>query len=105
MFFDMGILLGRQILGIAFRILTILVLSGICSANNVTANFVFGDSLVEVENNNYIVSLSKANYIPNGIHFGKPTGPYTNGRTIINIIGNFFGSLFSAACKLCFWWR
>ena len=53
------------------------------------ANFVFGDSLVDVGNNNYIVSLSKANYAPNGIDFGQPTGRYTNGRTIIDIIGKF----------------
>ncbi|KAL2921126.1 hypothetical protein RDABS01_012617 [Bienertia sinuspersici] len=53
------------------------------------ANFVFGDSLVDVGNNNFIVSLSKANYVPNGIDFGRPTGRYTNGRTIVDIIGNY----------------
>lgn len=59
-----------------------------CSeAEKIPANFVFGDSLVEVGNNNYIISLSKANYPPNGIDFGKPTGRYTNGRTIPDIIG------------------
>lgn len=63
----------------------------LCLADDVPANFVFGDSLVEVGNNNYIVSLSKANYIPNGIDFGKPTGRYTNGRTIVDIIGQEIG--------------
>lgn len=56
-------------------------------AENIPANFVFGDSLVDVGNNNYIASLSKANYVPNGIDFGNPTGRYTNGRTIVDIIG------------------
>ena len=81
--FVMGGLLsdGKFILGIIFA------LWGICSATETPANFVFGDSLVEVGNNNYIVTLSKANYYPNGIDFGKPTGRYTNGRTIIDIIG------------------
>ena len=65
-----------------------------CLAGNVPANFVFGDSLVDTGNNNYIVSLSKANFIPNGIDFGKPTGRYTNGRTIVDIIGKFFFFLF-----------
>ena len=51
------------------------------------ANFVFGDSLVDAGNNNYIMSLSKANYAPNGVDFGMPTGRYTNGRTIVDIIG------------------
>ncbi|KAI3506020.1 hypothetical protein L1887_28373 [Cichorium endivia] len=51
-------------------------------AETLSANFVFGDSLVEVGNNNYITSLSKANYIPNGIDFGMPIGRFTNGRTI-----------------------
>ena len=67
--------------------LTILLVLGTCLAKTLTCNFVFGDSLVEVGNNNYIVSLSKANYEPNGIDFGRPTGRYTNGRTILDILG------------------
>ncbi|CAN1162963.1 GDSL esterase/lipase At4g16230 [Linum perenne] len=55
-------------------------------------NFVFGDSLVDHGNNNYIATLSKANYPPNGIDFGKPTGRYTNGRTIIDILGQELGA-------------
>ncbi|CAD6210921.1 unnamed protein product [Miscanthus lutarioriparius] len=56
-------------------------------------NFIFGDSLVDAGNNNYIVSLSKANYPPNGIDFfgHQPTGRYTNGRTIIDILGQEMG--------------
>ncbi|CAN6726617.1 unnamed protein product [Malus baccata var. baccata] len=76
-------------LGIFFQTSAIFVLFWrICLAKQVPANFVFGDSLVDAGNNNYLVSLSKANYLPNGIDFGKPTGRYTNGRTIIDIIGN-----------------
>ncbi|KAG7018565.1 GDSL esterase/lipase, partial [Cucurbita argyrosperma subsp. argyrosperma] len=68
---------------------TLFTLFGTCFSRAFTANFVFGDSLVEVGNNNYIPSLSRANYEPNGIDFGWPTGRFTNGRTIVDIIGKF----------------
>ncbi|CAN1322418.1 GDSL esterase/lipase At4g16230 [Linum perenne] len=51
-------------------------------------NFVFGDSLLDPGNNNYIPTLSRGNYPPNGIDFGEPTGRFTNGRTIVDILGN-----------------
>jgi len=58
------------------------------------ASFIFGDSLVDAGNNNYLSTLSKANIAPNGIDFkpsgGNPTGRYTNGRTIGDIIGNIY---------------
>ncbi|KAL5996475.1 hypothetical protein ACLOJK_026555 [Asimina triloba] len=57
----------------------------------ISASFVFGDSLVDAGNNNYIFSLSKANMLPNGIDFTpfqEPTGRYTNGRTTADLIGN-----------------
>ncbi|CAL2273645.1 unnamed protein product [Prunus armeniaca] len=59
------------------------------------ASFIFGDSLVDSGNNNYLPTLSKANIVPNGIDFkasgGKPTGRYTNGRTIGDIVGEELG--------------
>ncbi|XP_010259224.1 PREDICTED: GDSL esterase/lipase At4g16230-like isoform X2 [Nelumbo nucifera] len=64
---------------------------GSCSASDVPASFIFGDSLVDAGNNNYIFSLSRANYYPNGIDFGQPTGRYTNGRTMADIIGQELG--------------
>lgn len=55
----------------------------------VPASFVFGDSLADPGNNNYITTLSKANSPPNGIDFlgGKATGRYCNGRTTVDIVG------------------
>ncbi|KAM0013343.1 putative triacylglycerol lipase [Helianthus debilis subsp. tardiflorus] len=76
---------------VVLGIVAVLVFSGTCLAETLSANFVFGDSLVEVGNNNYITSLSKANYAPNGIDFGMPTGRYTNGRTIVDILGEELG--------------
>ncbi|KAK8606807.1 hypothetical protein V6N13_052564 [Hibiscus sabdariffa] len=59
------------------------------------ASFVFGDSLVDAGNNNYLQTLSKANIPPNGIDFkasgGRPTGRFTNGRTISDIVGEELG--------------
>ncbi|CAL5369567.1 unnamed protein product [Camellia sinensis] len=59
------------------------------------ASFLFGDSLVDAGNNNYLPTLSKANIPPNGIDFqpsgGNPTGRFTNGRTIGDIIGEELG--------------
>ncbi|CAL9154522.1 GDSL esterase/lipase At4g16230-like [Musa acuminata AAA Group] len=68
-------------------------LSTTCSVRVPPANFVFGDSLVDVGNNNYITTFSKANYVPNGIDFPghEPTGRYTNGRTIVDILGQALG--------------
>ncbi|XP_022773968.1 GDSL esterase/lipase At2g23540-like [Durio zibethinus] len=62
---------------------------------SIGASFIFGDSLVDAGNNNYLQTLSKANIPPNGIDFkasgGNPTGRYTNGRTIGDIIGEELG--------------
>ncbi|KAK8717521.1 hypothetical protein V6N13_044787 [Hibiscus sabdariffa] len=59
------------------------------------ASFIFGDSLVDAGNNNYLQTLSKANVPPNGIDFkasgGQPTGRFTNGRTIGDIVGEELG--------------
>ncbi|KAL3640256.1 hypothetical protein CASFOL_011748 [Castilleja foliolosa] len=59
------------------------------------ASFIFGDSLVDAGNNNYLQTLSRANSTPNGIDFkasgGKPTGRFTNGRTIGDIVGEELG--------------
>eukprot|EP01018_Ginkgo_biloba_P003503 Gb_39993 [translate_table: standard] len=64
-------------------------------AQDLPGSFVFGDSLVDAGNNNYIFTLSKANIKPNGIDFkpsdGQPTGRYTNGRIIPDIIGDELG--------------
>ncbi|KAI9089334.1 hypothetical protein K1719_029613 [Acacia pycnantha] len=59
------------------------------------ASFIFGDSLVDAGNNNYLSTLSRANMTPNGIDFqasgGNPTGRFTNGRTIADIVGEKLG--------------
>lgn len=51
--------------------------------------YIFGDSLTELGNNNYLqYSLAKSNYPWYGIDYsdGQATGRFTNGRTIGDII-------------------
>ena len=54
--------------------------------------FIFGDSLSDVGNNEYLPrSLAKANLPWYGIDFGNglPNGRFTNGRTVADIIGTY----------------
>ncbi|KAL5758393.1 hypothetical protein ACOSP7_021004 [Xanthoceras sorbifolium] len=57
---------------------------------DVPALYVFGDSTVDSGNNNFLPSISKANFPPFGIDFadGKPTGRFSNGRTEADFIGS-----------------
>ncbi|KAG0587397.1 hypothetical protein KC19_2G161500 [Ceratodon purpureus] len=61
------------------------------------ASFIFGDSLVDAGNNNYIGSLARANYGANGVDFpgGKATGRFCNGRTVADIVGQLLGLPFA----------
>lgn len=54
------------------------------------AQFIFGDSLVDSGNNNYLLaSLAKANFMPNGIDRPdhEPTGRFCNNASIPDLIG------------------
>ncbi|CAN0853650.1 GDSL esterase/lipase At1g29670 [Linum grandiflorum] len=55
--------------------------------------FIFGDSLFDSGNNNYLKTMAKANYSPYGVGFpaGSPTGRFTDGRTIADILGEVMG--------------
>lgn len=85
----MKVKLLRGLDKIMFRTSLILVILGLCYSQVVPANFIFGDSVVEAGNNDYIKSLSRANFLPYGIDFGGPTGRFTNGKTTTDIIGKF----------------
>lgn len=79
------------------RSLSILLLLPIIGTSQATklapAIFSFGDSLVDAGNNNYINTLAKANSLPNGLDFpgSYATGRFTNGRTTVDITGQFAG--------------
>ncbi|KAI3797003.1 hypothetical protein L1987_39692 [Smallanthus sonchifolius] len=50
----------------------------------------FGDSFVDQGNNNYVNTLGKGNYLPY-FEGGKPTGRYTNGRTLSDLLAKALG--------------
>ncbi|KAA8542439.1 hypothetical protein F0562_023425 [Nyssa sinensis] len=75
---------------------TVLIIFGIsidgCHCKIV--QFIFGDSLSDVGNNNRLPrSLAKASLPWYGIDFGNglPNGRFTNGRTVADIIGDKTG--------------
>ncbi|MFQ6644389.1 hypothetical protein Gotur_017826 [Gossypium turneri] len=78
----------RNKLIIICSILSHILAKHIGFAHNISAFFVFGDSLVDVGNNYYINTFAKPEY-PNGIDFpkGNPSGRYTNSRTIADVVG------------------
>lgn len=70
----------------------LVVLCGVVPAQCVEpmmpAMFILGDSLVDPGNNNYILSLARANYPPNGLDFPRgPTGRFSNNKTAADHIG------------------
>ncbi|XP_040988556.1 GDSL esterase/lipase At5g55050-like [Juglans microcarpa x Juglans regia] len=58
------------------------------------AVFIFGDSLVDVGNNNYLKNtVVKANFLPHGIDYPgmKPTGRFCNGKNVADFIAERAG--------------
>lgn len=66
------------------------------STTLVPAIITFGDSAVDVGNNDYIHTLFKANYPPYGRDFvsHQPTGRFCNGKLATDITGKLFASRF-----------
>ncbi|CAI0435554.1 unnamed protein product [Linum tenue] len=62
--------------------------AGVSSGKSTPAVFVFGDSILDTGNNNYLPTLSKCNFPPYGRNFpgGKPTGRFTDGKVISDLI-------------------
>lgn len=68
--------------------------SGSCLLHNddsdgdIMGMFVFGSSLVDNGNNNFMGnSMAKANYLPYGIDFPQgPSGRFTNGKNVVDLI-------------------
>jgi len=71
---------------------TMLILFGIALVAGVEAKsrafFVFGDSLVDSGNNNYLATTARADSPPYGIDYptGKATGRFSNGLNIPDLI-------------------
>lgn len=77
-----------------FRLALATIISAFVTAQSASTTtslvtYIFGDSLTEVGNNNYMqYSLARSDFPWYGIDFsgGKATGRFTNGRTIGDII-------------------
>ncbi|MED6165845.1 hypothetical protein PIB30_103545, partial [Stylosanthes scabra] len=54
----------------------------------IPALILFGDSNIDVGNNNYIPTLSKANFLPYGRDFvtHRRTGRFSNGKSVVDYI-------------------
>lgn len=64
--------------------------------------FIFGDSLVDNGNNNDILTLARANYRPYGVDFPQgPSGRFTNGRTMVDILGSIESCILCCMCTFC----
>ncbi|KAH7291586.1 hypothetical protein KP509_29G023100 [Ceratopteris richardii] len=62
--------------------------------NHTPAIFIFGDSLADVGNNDYIpFSSLRVNYFPYGIDFPRriPTGRFSNGRLVLDFVASNLG--------------
>ncbi|PWA36853.1 SGNH hydrolase-type esterase domain-containing protein [Artemisia annua] len=60
--------------------------------SQVPCYFVFGDSLMDNGNNNYLDTTAKVNYPPYGIDFPDgPTGRFSNGRNTADVIAELLG--------------
>ncbi|XP_006646771.3 GDSL esterase/lipase At5g45950-like [Oryza brachyantha] len=63
------------------------------TATGCTTMLVFGDSTVDPGNNNRLQTAVKANFLPYGVNFlgGRPTGRFSNGRLITDILAEKLG--------------
>lgn len=66
-----------------------LLAHGQATAPVTPAMFIFGDSLIDNGNNNFIPTMARANYFPYGIDFGLPTGRFCNGLTVVDYGGTY----------------
>lgn len=57
------------------------------------AIFAFGDSILDTGNNDYILTLIKANFLPYGMNFPDkvPTGRFCNGKIPSDFIADYIG--------------
>ncbi|XP_051218148.1 GDSL esterase/lipase LTL1 [Lolium perenne] len=78
----------------AVAVALLLAAAGAPTASAARAFFVFGDSLVDNGNNNYLVTTARADAPPYGIDYPThmPTGRFSNGLNIPDIISEYLES-------------
>lgn len=82
---------------INFIFLTVFCINTINAQRLVPALIIFGDSVVDVGNNNYLETIVKADFPPYGRDFikHKPTGRFCNGKLASDYTGIMFALFFS----------
>ncbi|GMN25835.1 hypothetical protein TIFTF001_001086 [Ficus carica] len=73
----------------------VMVLGSFSTRAEARAFFVFGDSLVDNGNNNYLATTARADAPPYGIDYApthRPTGRFSNGYNIPDFISQAIGS-------------
>ncbi|KAJ0965339.1 hypothetical protein J5N97_026477 [Dioscorea zingiberensis] len=83
--------LHHDLLHLLLKLVMFSLFSSVSHCAQSTAMFIFGDSLIDNGNNNYLASMAKANYIPYGIDFGLPTGRFCNGLTVTDYGARWLG--------------
>lgn len=72
----------------------VLVLMITCAGREAEARafFVFGDSLVDSGNNDYLITTARADSYPYGIDYPtrRPTGRFSNGLNIPDLISSLY---------------
>lgn len=70
-------------------LLFLLAFGSIAPLADARAFFIFGDSLVDSGNNNYLATTARADAPPYGIDYPtqRPTGRFSNGLNIPDLIG------------------
>lgn len=80
---------------VAISVLFVILQNWANAKPQVPCYFIFGDSLSDNGNNNYLRTLARVNYSPYGIDFPRgPTGRFSNGKNMQDFIGFPF-SIFS----------
>ncbi|KAL8526217.1 hypothetical protein ACS0TY_015436 [Phlomoides rotata] len=76
-----------------FVVVSMVVLSGVHGDPLVPALIIFGDSVVDVGNNNNLQTLIRANFLPYGRDFvtHQPTGRFSNGKLATDFTTEYLG--------------
>ncbi|GMN56180.1 hypothetical protein TIFTF001_025299 [Ficus carica] len=77
----------------SFSLLSLVLFSPSAYGQLVPAIFIFGDSVMDVGNNNHLPTLIKANFRPYGRDFFNhtPTGRFCNGKIVTDLIAETLG--------------
>lgn len=83
---ELGIWLNLYVVVGSLMVLEVIV---VVKAQLVPSMFIFGDSVVDVGNNNHIYTIVKANFPPYGRDFTThtPTGRFCNGKLATDFTG------------------